>query len=938
MNEKIRRHHKKLTTWSLAVAAAAVLLLALSADSDAPAALAQTADTPTPETTVVQEDERGIEKFPPMEGKLDQPQYANMDSHLNSIVKQVQTGEFTAQAAAASAPVHSGESVAVTLFVTEGYAQDVWDWLERSGASPRNIGADYIEAYISVSLLADASQREGVSSVRTIVPPQPAQGTVVSEGVEAHGIPAWHTAGLKGQGVKVGVIDVGFKGFVELMGTELPASAQWRCYTEVGVFTANPTDCISEGVPESSKLHGTAVSEAVFDIAPEAEFYLANLASWADMLATVEWMVSEDVDVINHSVGWAFAGPGDGTSPFRNNPLSTVDVAVDGGIVWVNAAGNGALSNWFGPFTDADANDFQGFSDTGDECNAVRIELGPLRSFTAQLRWDDSWGGASKDLDLYLVPLPGGGVFSLSDAVAMSEVVQSGGYDHIPYERVRLEYGDVSDGVYCIAVRKDSGDVPSWVQLLVWGASSVLQHHTPAHSIGNPAESRKPGLLAVGASGRNAGTDDNSFDNPFDTTIIESFSSRGPTLDGRIKPDIVGADAGQSITYRSERNPNGYFFGTSQASPHVAGLAALVKQRFPEYTPNQITQYLKDHAEERGTAGADNVWGHGFARLPASDVPTPPADSCVETLSEDGAVNGSWDTECASESRDGSYASYYTFTLTQSAEVTITTDSSVDTFVYLREGSGRDGTVLHENDDIVSGNTNSRIRETLSAGTYTIEVTTHDSGETGDFTLTVAIAGAVQPAPSPDYDIKEYACAAEDLADLGSFALDSDRGPETFAVGYDGIIGYYRATWDDSQSSLRVVCIATQYDGVPNARWHGLNYTTVLQNLGSITNLDISEHFQNFVSPGIPDDMLSFSMNYEIDAKAARLSEVRFFHSETGTVSTVRFIVDGRNDYPSVDEVAGAAKRVAERVMTADPQDQSEQDAILMSEPHMTPR
>ena len=126
-------------------------------------------------------------------------------------------------------------------------------------------------------------------------------------------------------------------------------------------------------------------------------------------------------------------------------------------------------------------------------------------------------------------------------------------------------------------------------------------------------------------------------------------------------------------------------------------------------------------------------------------------DSCVETVSADGAVSGSWDSDCASESRDGSYAGYYAFTLSESAEVTITLESSVDTYLYLREGAGRDGSVLHENDDIVSGNTNSEIQETLSAGTYTIEATTHDAGATGDFTLTVSgLPAAVEPSPTPE--------------------------------------------------------------------------------------------------------------------------------------------------------------------------------------------
>ena len=82
--------------------------------------------------------------------------------------------------------------------------------------------------------------------------------------------------------------------------------------------------------------------------------------------------------------------------------------------------------------------------------------------------------------------------------------------------------------------------------------------------------------------------------------------------------------------------------------------------------------------------------------------------------------------------------------------MTITVESDVDTYLFLREGAGRDGTVLYENDDIVSGNTNSEIGETLPAGTYTIEVTTYNEGETGEFTLTISgLPAAVTPTPEP---------------------------------------------------------------------------------------------------------------------------------------------------------------------------------------------
>ena len=61
--------------------------------------------------------------------------------------------------------------------------------------------------------------------------------------------------------------------------------------------------------------------------------------------------------------------------------------------------------------------------------------------------------------------------------------------------------------------------------------------------------------------------------------------------------------------------------------------------------------------------------------------------------------------------------------------------SETDTFLYLLEGAGMDGAIEAENDDVESGNTNSRIEETLAAGAYTIEATTYEEGQEDSFTL-----------------------------------------------------------------------------------------------------------------------------------------------------------------------------------------------------------
>ena len=115
-------------------------------------------------------------------------------------------------------------------------------------------------------------------------------------------------------------------------------------------------------------------------------------------------------------------------------------------------------------------------------------------------------------------------------------------------------------------------------------------------------------------------------------------------------------------------------------------------------------------------------------------------DACAAiTIDANGATTGTWADDCQSQVADRGYARYYSFVLEQESTVTIILESEVDTFLYLREGEARSGTPLHFNDDIEAGgvNLNSRISETLSMGTYTIEATTYREDQAGSFTLNI---------------------------------------------------------------------------------------------------------------------------------------------------------------------------------------------------------
>ena len=476
----------------------------------------------------------------------------------------------------AGKPIHDLQDTVVVILVPHrGQASASIDTSSMAalGVEVKARSKSLMRVSVPVASLLAVSELPGVSFVRRPFRPQAQQTAVFSEGGRDINAYSNYFAGVRGQGVKVAVIDGGFKGADELIPGNMPGFS-WRNYTDEGIY-------------DGEDVHGTACAEIIYDVAPEAELYLHKVDDLVDLENAKDRSIREGVDIINHSMGWFGTGIGDG----RGIACDIVNDAADKGILWVNSAGNDAKSHYYGFWSDNDSDGWHNFKGE-DETLAFEAEKGDeIRVF---LTWND-WPSSRENYDLYL--------FSSSDGlerVAKSTDRQNG-YGDLPVERI--EYKVERSGEYGITVRSEDARPR---RLKIWSLNHDFEEYSVAeNSIGSPADAR--GAMSVGAV---------HYDF-YDLGRIADYSSRGPTLDGRIKPELVAPTGVSTASYGEiDNRGRGGYHGTSAAAPHVAGAAALIKSANPSYTRDDLWDALIEATVDIGPRGRDNTFGNGKLVLP----------------------------------------------------------------------------------------------------------------------------------------------------------------------------------------------------------------------------------------------------------------------------------------------------------------------------------
>ena len=497
----------------------------------------------------------------------------------------------------------------------------------------------------------------------------------------------------QGEGVVVGIIDAGFDythpAFYNSESNELIISRVWEQGKtgtapqgfEYGRELSNPTEILAAEKDITDFSHGTHVAGIAAGQSVAGAEKFQGIASKSELVivalkppAQEQWKntgASDIVDAVNYifkyaeSVGkpavvnlsWGGQiGPHDGTSLFSQ----AIDGLVGKGKIFVCSAGNdGAVNlhanktlsptdslfvtysyNYYSP--DATQNGIW-YDVWGEQGKPFEFKFDVVDPITLESKYATDFLSTAKDTIFEYI------YKADKDSCNIMVYVNTCAFNDKPHAFVNLEGNKAFWGK--ISAKAKEGTIHAWNWYLIdyygierqfWAKNDPLAVNGNKYiTISDFASTKR--AIAVGAmvSKRNYINIFNSEKSLNGTMYdLAPFSSHGPTVDNRVKPDIVAPGMGlvasvssfdsgyinnggsmTSVILNVEQNtkqfPYAILSGTSMSSPAASGAIALLLSANPKLTPEEVIDLLKTTSTQDDFTQTlpNELWGNGKMNL-----------------------------------------------------------------------------------------------------------------------------------------------------------------------------------------------------------------------------------------------------------------------------------------------------------------------------------
>ncbi|MDF2038418.1 S8 family serine peptidase [Cytobacillus oceanisediminis] len=431
-----------------------------------------------------------------------------------------------------------------------------------------------------------------------------------------------HQENITGEGIKVGVIDTGidynhpdlkgsYKGGYDFVDNDSdPMEATYQEWKDSGKPEFNGSSYYTyHGTHVSGSIAGSkknSSASAVKGVAPDVDLYAYRVlgpygsGSTSAVMAGIDKAVNDGMDVINLSLGSNVNDPLNPTSIAINNTMLS-------GVVAVVAAGNaGPGEKTLGSPGAAALGISVGASDMSLTIPTITASAGDQK-LTNMLLLAQNYTDNLIDLQNLSLPIVDVGLgtksdFTNKDVTGKVALIQRG---NITFDE-KVQNAKAAGAKAAIVYNNVDGKI----EVFLGEGTNYLPAFHLSKADGERLKSQKEMTFESLGSVKTEGD------------RLAEFSSRGPANGNEdIKPDVVAPGVAVFSTFpefmNNPQDGENYDMaysrlnGTSMASPHVAGAAALILQEHPEYTPFEVKEALMNTADKMNGHYSVNEVGAG---------------------------------------------------------------------------------------------------------------------------------------------------------------------------------------------------------------------------------------------------------------------------------------------------------------------------------------